>query len=58
MSFEMESIRFTKKEIVELTSNHTAVDIDEVGWILELLTKLGVVSEYVFKEEPKVGVKK
>lgn len=48
---EMEVTKFTKDEVVDVISKYTKTQAEKVRIILELLIKLGVVSEYVFKGE-------
>jgi hypothetical protein len=50
---EMESVKFTKQEVIELLDSVYACGFDEARQIIDFLTKLGVLSEYIFKEEKK-----
>lgn len=50
---EMESVKFTKNEIVEILAKYTGVKLEKVTALIELLIKVGVISEFIFKEEGK-----
>lgn len=53
MSIEIEQSKITKAEAIELLSKFTKIRMGTVATVIELLIKIGVISEYVFVEEPK-----
>lgn len=53
---EMESIKLNKTEAIDLISSYTKVKEANVRVIIELLIKIGAMSEYVFEAEKKEGV--
>lgn len=48
---EYEQVKFTRKEVIEVISTYVCVKYESIEAVISLLEKLGVVPEYVFKEE-------
>lgn len=55
---EMESIRFTRDEVEDLIKDKfDEMWTDDIKAMITFLIKLGVISPYIFAEEPKKEVK-
>lgn len=48
---EMETVKFTKLEITDMLAQYLKVKTEKVMVMIELLIKLGVISESIFKEQ-------
>ena len=55
---EYEQSKFTKKQIVDLLSVYQGIDAEKVEGTIFLLEQIGIIPEYVFREELKLAVKK
>lgn len=53
---EMDQVKLTKAEATTLVSKYMDLPDCDVKNIINIMEKIGIISEYIFKEEPKPDV--